>query len=272
MVQGTYTGYSGNFQKPSVIPGVTNYQFNTAYYTVPVPLMMGEALVQSSEVVVPILDVRMNDVFSTTVQQLSTGLFANNSANALMPSSFVDGFDNGTNVATYGGINRLAAGNSYWQGQYYASAGAVLTRSALASYLVQVTAKAGGDSPDFVVMSPSDYATLQSDFIGTETIYVVPGKEYSADTDARHGFRCLNIDGVPFFMDYFCPKGTLYMVNSKYMTAYLDENAAFSFSGFKSGIPVLSISQVGVMLLGHQFICSKPSSCAVVTGITGGAF
>src|SRR5690348_8840721 len=34
MVQGGWTGYSGSFNKPQVIPGVQNAQFNTAYFVV----------------------------------------------------------------------------------------------------------------------------------------------------------------------------------------------------------------------------------------------
>ncbi len=272
MVQGAWTGYSGSFNKPQVLPGLQNFQFNTSYFTVPVPLVMGEALLQSTEAIVPILDVRMNDVYAVAAQQMGSALFLNNTANPLMPSSFIDGFDNGTTVATYGGINRNTTGNQFWQGQVYANAGAVLTRSAMSQYLIQVTDVAGGEAPDFVVMSPSDYAALNSTIILTEQVFVNPGKPYDMDTPIRSSFPNIYINGVPFFMDHWCPKGTLFMVNSKYTAMYLSEDAPFAFSGFHSTIPLMEIAEIGVMLVGYNIVTSKPLANAIVSGITGGAF
>ena len=277
MVQGAWTGYAGNFNKPSVIPGIQDFQFNTCYYLAPVPLVMGEALIQSTEAVVPILDVRMNDVQAVMVQEFSQRLFSNNTGNSLIPSSFVDAFDNGTNAPVYGGINRLTSingvSNSFWQGQYYNAQGQnILNRASLASLLIQVTTAAGGESPDFVVMSPGDYATLNASFIGTENTYLKPNETTSMDAGVRSSFPNLTISGVPFFMDHWCPKGTMYMLNSKYFGMYLSEDAPFEFSGFYSTIPMMQVAQVGVTITGYQIVCSKPSSGACITNFTGAAF
>jgi hypothetical protein len=273
MVQGAWTGYSGTFNKPSIITGLQNYQFNTSYYTVPVPLVMGEALIQSTEALIPIIDVRMNDVYAVTNQTMASALFTLNTANPLMPSSLVDAVDNGTNAPTYGGIDRTAAGNSYWQAQVYdANSANILTRSAIASYLIQITDVAGGEAPDFVVMSPGDYASLNAQFIGTEQIHTRPGEEYSIDTKIRSSFPNLNINGIPIFMDHWCPTGTMYALNSKYLSLYLSEDAPFIFSGFYSTVPLLQIAQIGVMLVGYNVICTKPVSCAQITNFTGAAF
>ncbi len=280
MVQGAWTGYSGSFNKPQVIPGVQNAAFNTAYFTVPVPLVLGEALLQSTEAVVPILDVRMNDVYAVAAQQLGSATFTNNTNNPLMPSSFVDGFDDGTSVANYGGINRNVAANSFWKGQVYAGqTTALATRQSAAQFLIQITDVAGGEAPDYVVMSPSDFATLNSNFIATnsgntpvETVFVDAGKEYTMDSPIRSAFPNIFIAGVPFFMDHWCPKGTAFFVNSKYTAYYLSEDAPFAFSGFYSAIPFFQIAQVGVMIVGLQLVTSKPVANAVVSGMTGGAF
>ena len=273
MVQGAWTGYSGTFTKPSVIPGVKNAEWNLAFYTVPVPLVMGEALIQSTEAILPILDVRMNDVYAVTAQQVSSAIFSNNSANNLMPQGFVEAFDNGGRVANYGGISRIAAGNQYWQGQYYdAGTANILNRATIAQYLIQITDNAGGEAPDFVVMSPSDFATLNTSFIGTEVMNLDPGKTGNMDTALRSSFPNLEINGIRIYMDHWCPKGTIYAINSKYTALYMSEDAAWAFSGFYSTVPQLQIGQVGVMILGYNIITSKPSSGAIITNFTGGAF
>src|SRR5215831_5612106 len=118
MVQGQFVGYGGGFNSPVVTPGIQNLQFNLAYWVVPVPLPFGETVIQATDREISLLKARMNDVFAVTRQNMARLMFTNNSANALLPNSFQDAFDNGTNFPTYGGINRNAAGNSAFQGQY----------------------------------------------------------------------------------------------------------------------------------------------------------
>lgn len=272
MVQGAWTGYGGNFNKPQVIPGVQPAQFMLSYYTIPIPLVMGEALIQATERIVPILDVRMNDVYAVMMQQFATALFTNNSANTLMPSGFFDAFDNGNAVPSYGGINRTQSGNTFWQSNLITGVGANNTRAAWSTYLIQVTKLAGGETPDFVVLSPGDFAVLAAQFIGVEQINVFPGKNFSRDTANRSGFPNININGTPFFLDFFCPTGTAFMANSKYFAMYISEDAQFDVTPFYSLVPLGQLSQVAVAYTGYQVVCTKPVSGATLSGITGATF
>lgn len=274
MVQGAWVGYSGSFNKPQVTPGVQPAQFTTAYFVVPVPLVLGESLLQSTEAIVPILDVRMNDVYAVTNQQMGSAVFTNNAANPLMPNSLVDAFDDGTNVAQYGGLNRNQAPNSFWKAQYYPGAGAALTRQIMSQYSIRITDAAGGEAPSAFILSPSDYSALSSTFIGTEQIntYANGRGNMSMDANVRSGFPNLIINGIPFFMDHWCPKGTAYAINLKYLAMYLSEDAPFIFSGFYSAIPQNQLAQVGAFICGYNVIDSKPVSGAQITGITGGAW
>lgn len=274
MVQGQFIGYSGSFNSPQIIPGMQNAQFNTAYWSVPIPIPFGESMIQSTEVVIPILKARMNDAWSVTVQNLSTLMFTNNSANSLYPNSFYDAFDSGTNVASYGGINRTAAGNAFWQGQYINQSALTggFTRKTMSSMLIQITDAAGGESPTFVVMNPADFATLNNDFIGIEQVFNKPGNEYSMGTAVRSSFPNLNVAGVPIYADHFCPVGNLYVVNTKYTALYASEDAFFDFSGFYSLVPLNQVGQQGVVLLGYDVITTKPVSGAHAYGFTGAAY
>lgn len=282
MVQGQFVGYSGSFNSPQIIPGMQNAQFNTAYWTVPIPIPFGESMIQSTETVIPILKARMNDAWAVTVQNLSTLMFTNNSANSLYPNSFYDAFDSGTNVASYGGINRTASGNSFWQGQLLNGAnigsGATqvsvhgFTRATMSSTLIQITDTAGGESPTFVVMNPADFATLNNDFIGVEQIFTRPGQSFTMDTNNRSSFPNLNVSGVPIYADHFCPVGNMYVINTKYLALYASEDAFFDFSGFYSLVPLNQIGQQGVVLLGYDIACSKPVSGSHIYGIGAPAY
>ena len=229
----------------------------------------------------------MNDVSAVTRQNMARLFFTNNTSNPTLPDSFLNAFDNGTNAPTYGGINRLAAGNSAFQGQYLNMASGIygsgtgnfsvstfgFTRKSMATLLAQMTDAAGGESPTFGVMSPGDYATLNNDFIGIEQINQgVGASSYSMDSSIRSSFPNINISGVPIFGDHFCPKGSAFFVNCKYTAMYLSEDAAFDFSGFYSLVPLGQIGQQGVVVVGYDVLTAKSVSGAWIYNIGGAAF
>lgn len=265
MVQGQFTGYGGGFNSPNITPGIQNGQWNLAYWVVPVPLPFGETVIQATDREISVLKARMNDVYAVTRQNMARLMFTNNGANPLLPNSFQDAFDNGTNFPTYGGISRTAQGNSAFQGQYLNisttfSLTAGFTRAGMSTVLTYVTDNAGGEAPTFVVMNPADYQTLNNTIIATENVYVTPGSSYTMDTPIRSSFPNINISGVPIFADHFVPKGNVFGVNTKYTAMYLSEDAAFDFSGFYSLVPLGQIGQQGVVVVGYNVVSAKSSS------------
>ena len=281
MVQGQYTGYGGGFNSPVITPGIQNGQWNLAYWVVPVPLPFGETVIQATEREISLLKARMNDVYAITRQNMARLMFTNNSANPLLPNSFQDAFDNGTNFPTYGGINRNTAGNSAFQGQYINMQGTTFslgtvgfTRKTMANVLAFVTNNAGGEAPTFVVMNPGDYATLNGDFIGNEQQVVYPGMAdvRSMSVEARSSFPNLVVSGVPIFADHFVPQGNVFGVNVKYTSMYLSEDAAFDFSGFYLLVPLGQIGQQGVVVVGYDIVSVKSSSGFWAYGLQGNAF
>ena len=277
MVQGQFTGYGGGFNSPVITPGVQNAQFPTVYWVVPVPLPFGETVIQATDREISLLKARMNDVWAVTVQNVGGLIFTNNTTSAnssLLPNSFVDAFDNGTNVAVYGGINRNVPGNTFWQGQYISEAALSTgwTRQTMSAFLIQITDAAGGEAPTAVIMSPSDFAKLNEDFIGVERTFNRPGNTYGMTTPVRASFPNLNVSGIPIYADHFCPKGQLFAFNSRYTSMYMSEDAAGDFSGFYSLVPLGQIGQQGVFVLGYNVVTSKPVANALAYGFAGGAF
>lgn len=282
MVQGQYTGYGGGFNSPNITPGVQNGQWNLAYWVVPVPLPFGEVVIQATDREISLLKARMNDAYAVTRQKIASQLFLA-PTNQLYPDSFLNAFDNGTNYPTYGGVNRLAAGNSAFQGQYinmatqftgYSVSTLGFNRKAMAAVINYITDKAGGEAPTFGVMNPSDFATLNSDFIGEETAFVRPERagQYTMDTPMRSSFPNLNVSGVPIFQDHFVPKGNAFFNNMKYSNMYISEDAAMDFSGFYSLVPLGQIGQQGVCVLGYDFVSAKSVSGAWIYNIGGGSW
>src|SRR5215472_3921985 len=268
----SWSDYSGVFPQPAVQTGIQNAEFNLKLGVVPVPFMGMEALIQSSEVVIPILKARMADAKTVAVQAISSALFVDNSTvpGQTQIDSLLQAYDDGTNVTTYGGISR--ASNAFWKSTLITGAAGITTRINFIKKIVQVTALSGGESPDFVVLSPGDWTQLMSDFMSSETFFTNPNSRYREDDIVNAGFRGLMLADVPIFMDPFCPTGTAYLINSRSLALYLSEDAPFAFSGFYSSIPNLQIANIGVVIVALNLICTKPISGMRITGISGAAF
>jgi hypothetical protein len=271
MVTTNYIGYDGTFPQPTQTSAIHNAEFNLSVSATPIPFYGMEAIIQSSEVVIPRLKALMADAKTVVQQRISQDLFvANSSSGNLAPFSLAQAYDDGTNYNTYGGISRST--NAFWKSTLKTSVGAIDTRAKLAPYLAQATQAAGGETPDLIVMNPSDWATLEVDFINSEQYVTNPGSVYGKDDVVNAGFRCLSLSGVPIVMDVWCPKGTIYFLNSKYLAMYVHDEVAFAFSGFYSTIPNLQIANLGVLLLAFNFVCTKPSSGMQITGVSGQVF
>lgn len=268
----SWSDYSGVFPQPAVQTAAQNAEFNLRLGVVPIPFMGMEALIQSSEAVIPILKARMADAKTVAVQAISSALFTNNSAFPTQVDSLLQAYDDGTNVTTYGGINRSTAANAFWKSTLFASAGAILTRTGFIAQLVRTTSLAGGEAPDFVVMSPGDWTTLMTDFMSLEQFVTNPRSKYGNDDLINAGWRGIMLGNTPIFMDPFCPTGTAYIINSRYLALYMSEDAPFAFSGFYSAIPNLQIANIGVVIVAFDVVCTKPISGMRITGITGAAF
>jgi hypothetical protein len=272
LVTAEWTDFGGSFNQPADVTGIQNAAQNLTVAAVPIPFFGMESLIQSSEVVIPRLKTKMADAKQVMVQLLSNALFTFNT-NVTYMSGLPQAYDDGTGASSvYANIDRSVSSNAFWKSTVITTAGAVLTRSAFIKYILQTTSKAGGESPDLIILSLSDWTTLMQDFMTVEQFHTTPGVRYGQDTPINAGFRALMLGDVPIVADLYCPKGTAYLVNTKYFALYLSEDAPFAFSGFYSAIPNLQIANIGVVIVALQTICTKPISGMQITGITGGAF
>ena len=77
----------------------------------------------------------------------------------------------------------------------------------------------------------------------------------------------LDVAGVPFYADPYCPEGTLYLINTNYLSLYLHERAAFSFTGFESTLPNNQLGYVGAVLSLLELVNVKPRAHARISGL-----
>lgn len=269
--QFSWGGFGGDFAMPTDQQGMANLQFNLKLGLVPMGFFGMEALIQSSEVIIPKLRVVMSDAAVVMKKAFATAMYTNNYANSQVLDSLVQAYDNGTNSPSYGGISR--SGNPWIQGQLYTNvASQPVTRAGMATLLTQISTGAGGESPDFMVMNPANWAALMTDFMGYEQYQTSPRSVYGKDDKVNAGFRAIRVLDTPIFPDPYCPVGSAFAINSRYLALYLSEYAPFAFSGFHSLIPLGQIADIGVLFSALDLVCAKPSSGAYITGISNPAW
>lgn len=264
-----WTDYSGAFPQPQVQGATQSAQWNLSVGAVPIPLLGMEALIQSTETVIPIVRARMTDAKTVSVQAIASALMGSSANNPLAINGLKDCYDDGTSVPVYGGVSRAASG--FWKSLKIGGA-ITPSRATMIAQIMQATQNAGGEAPDIVLMSLSDWTTLANDFLGNERFNSSPGSRYENNDAVNAGFRALMLGNTPILADPFCPKGTAYMINTKYLGLYISEDANFAFSGFQSLIANNQIASVGVVISAMALVCSKPSSGAQLSNVQGGAF
>lgn len=266
----SWGGFGGDFPMPTDQSAIQNAQFDIKLGMVPIGFFQMEALIQSSEVVIPKLRVVMADAAVVMKQAFAQALYTN-TAGSQAWHSLANAYDDGTNYADYGGIPR--AGNQFWQGQYIPGVATLpTTRVGMAQLLTRIQSGAGGESVDFAVMNPANWAQLMGDFMSLEMFTTRPRSIYDKNDVVNAGFRAIKILDTPIFPDPFCPLGQMFCINSRYLGLHLHEAAPMTFSGFESMIPQGQMAEIGVLISAGDVVCAKPSSGAFVAGISGAAW
>jgi hypothetical protein len=253
MVGMQWISYDGAFQNPGVMPGIQNAEFNLAAAMVAIPFLGLEGLVQLDFSVVPLIDARMNEATLAQIQGFSNALYQN-IGNQTQLIGLPAAIDDSTFAATYGGISRV---NPWWRSTYvHNGSPTALTRNLALQYTAQLT-KASGESPVMGLLGFGTWTLLAQDFTPSESYQVRPGDSFTNGT-VQALFRAIEIAGVPFYPDPYCPEGTLYLINTDYISMYLHERANFYFTGFESTLPNAQFGFVGAMLTLLQLANVKP--------------
>lgn len=263
MVQTQNTDYSGTFNKPGVIPGLQNAEYNLSAYVTPIPFLGFEGLVQVDYDVVPIIEARMNDATNSTIDAFSTDLW-NNITNNQKIIGLPGAVDDGTASATYGGIARNSVnsqGTSWWQSTYVSNSGGAVTptRNLLMQYIAQITKK-NGEMPKMGICGLGTWTLLTEDFTSQERYIVGPGPDAYGDGTVKSMFQAVMVGGVPIYADPYAPEGTIYLLNTDYLSMYIHEKAGFQFTGFESTLPNGQFGYIGAILTLLQLVNVKPQS------------
>lgn len=169
--------------------------------------------------------------------------------------------DDGTFVATYGGITRGAVANSPGA----AVRGNVTTTATVFSLAAMNTimqgAVVGNEKPDLIVT--------------TQTLWnkwwerAQPSQRFAA-TDANRpiniGFPQIDMNGAAVVVDSHVPAGSVYFLNTKFVKLVIHPSRLFSATGWK--YPVSQDSAIQQLLFGGELVVSSPRLQALATNVS----
>jgi hypothetical protein len=259
-VNAQWSDYSGSFAQPSVQQGAYNAEFNLKLMIAPVPFLGMEGAVQQDAAIIPLIEARMNDATNVMMDAMATALY-NNTTNT---QQFIGLPAAVSSSGTYGNISRSAY--TWWQSKEYAAGSVNPTRQNILQY-ISGTVKNGAEVPSFGVCGFGTWTLLAQDFVGQEQYMITPGNGFDGDANGpQAAFRALMVAGVPIYPDPYCPEGTVYFLNSNYLSLYIHEQGSFVFTGFESTLPNWQIGYVGAVLTIAELVNTKPKSMTKVTG------
>ena len=262
-VNAQWSDYSGSFAQPSVQQGAYNAEFTLKLMICPVPFLGMEGAVQQDHAIIPLIEARMNDATNVMMDAMAYSLY-NNTTNAQQFTGLPAAVDNGNSVATYGNINRSTY--TWWQSKAYSAGSVNPTRQNIQQY-ISGTVKNGAEMPSFGVCGFGTWTLLAQDFVGQEQYVITPGSGFDSDPNGpQAAFRALMVAGVPIYPDPYCPEGTVYFLNTNYLSLYIHEQGSFVFTGFESTLPNWQIGYVGAVLMIAELVNVKPKAMTKVTG------
>ena len=259
-VNAQWSDYSGSFNQPSVQQGAFNAEFDLKLMIAPVPFLGMEGAVQQDAAIIPLIEARMNDATNVMMDAMATALYTNTTNT----QQFI-GLPAAVNsTGTYGNIDR--ATYSWWASKKYAAGSVNPTRQNILQY-ISGTVKNGAEVPSFGLCGFGTWTLLAQDYIGQEQYVITPGHGFAGDANGPSAaFRALMVAGVPIYPDPYCPEGTVYFLNTNYLSLYIHEQGSFVFTGFESTLPNWQIGYVGAVLMIAELVNVKPKSMTKVTG------
>jgi hypothetical protein len=259
-VNAQWSDYSGSFAQPSVQQGAYNAEFDLKLMISPVPFLGMEGAVQQDAAIIPLIEARMNDATNVMMDAMATALY-NNTTNT---QQFIGLPAAVANSGTYGNIDRGTY--TWWKSSQYAAGSVNPTRQNILQY-ISGTVKNGAEMPSFGVCGFGTWTLLAQDFVGQEQYVITPGAGFDGDTNGPSAaFRALMVAGVPIYPDPYCPEGTVYFLNTNYLSLYIHEQGSFVFTGFESTLPNWQIGYVGAVLMIAELVNVKPKAMTKVTG------
>ena len=216
----SYGGYDSLSLSPQ--SGITAAEYDWKQYAASISISgIEEAKNNGEQEIINLLEAKIMQAEESIREGFNQMFFADGTGNS---GKDWNGLGNLVEASgTVGGINRGTSGNEYWRSYEDNSVGALTLAQMSTAYN---TVSVGNDHPDMIL-------TTQTLFEKYEAL-LVPQLRYTDTKTADAGFQNLLYKAAPVAYDVHCPSGTMFVLNSKYLTLVGHSGKWFAQTSFVS--------------------------------------
>lgn len=210
--------------------------------------------------VMDLVEAEMETARLTLANLLGTDLYLDGTANsgkALL--GLIAAVDDGTNVATYGGITRDSSAQGTAVKAILNTTGGALNLALVNTAMGQATIQP--HRPDLIVAPQAMWDRFWERTQPQQHDVTGPG----FDDLARVGMRAINFNGAAVVVDAKPASGNLWLLNTDFIRLIIHRDRDFKFTGFKT--PTNQDALVGQILWAGQLVCQAPRLNARMTGL-----
>ena len=215
---GSYSGYDSLSLTPQ--EGITAAEYEWKQYAASISISgIEEAKNNGEQEIINLLEAKIMQAEESMRESFNLMFFADGTGNG---GKDWNGLGNLVEASgTVGGINRATAGNEFWR-SYEENTATALTLAQMAT--AYNTVSVGNDHPDMIL-------TTQTLFEKYEAL-LQPQLRYTDTKTADAGFQNLLFKAAPIVYDVHCPSGTMFVLNSKYLTLVGHSSKWFAQTSF----------------------------------------
>ena len=215
---GSYSGYDSLSLTPQ--EGITAAEYEWKQYAASISISgIEEAKNNGEQEIINLLEAKIMQAEESMRESFNTMFFADGTGNG---GKDWNGLGNLVEASgTVGGINRATSGNEFWRSYEENTAGALTLAQMATAYN---TVSVGNDHPDMIL-------TTQTLFEKYEAL-LQPQLRYTDTKTADAGFQNLLFKAAPIVYDVHCPAGTMFVLNSKYLTLVGHSSKWFAQTSF----------------------------------------
>jgi hypothetical protein len=255
---GSYKGYDTLDITPQDTRAAAEFKLKQYYSSI---IFNGyeEAASSGENAVFKMAEIAVKDAEEAIRDKFATDLFGNgtgNSNKALL--GLAAAVDDGTNVGTYGGIDR--ATNTFWKSQVDFTA-AALTVARMRELYMKCVRGGNTNRPDFIVTDLNQWNNYAELIDGKTNIQQPTGK--LTDVFANLGFAQLSFMGVPVVYDEYCSANTIFMLNSE--TTQLHTKPGRNFKPSEMVKISNMDAKAGQIFWAGELICTEPRANGKLT-------
>jgi hypothetical protein len=172
--------------------------------------------------------------------------------------------DDGTNVATYAGIDRSTY--TWWKANYTASVGSLML-SDLATMFD--SCKSGQKSPTIMATTETIWSAYEA-LLQPQVRMTAQANGY---VTGDGGMKALSFRAAPMIADEYCTSGQIFFLNENTLNLYYMKHPKFptdsrGFAVSKMREPINQDGEVGYIFNYSQLVCDEPRKNGRLVGVT----